>query len=198
MIEVIKSAGRANPTVNKAMKGAGILGKATVPIAVALTLVSIAMAPDWEAELAQQLSSWSKAIILQTFTIETGALWSPAGAVLGGFAGIIVGTIVDNNPFPDLIDWFFGGASGSSAAHILGDAYEPAREAAMKMIEGSGRKYHVHRVYTNDLLAINETPTRATEVAEKMVSESGDIEQRESDKVCCPSKKKKYMRITSY
>lgn len=190
MTEVIKSSGRANPTVSKALKGAGILCKAAVPIAVALSLVSIAIAPDWEAELAQQISSWSRAIVYQTVVVEAVALWSPAGAILGGIAGTIVATIVDNNEFPDLIDWFYGGASRSSAAHILGDAYEPAREAAMKMIEGSGRKYHVHRVYINDLLAINETPTRATEVAEKMVSESGDIEQRESDKVCCPSKKK--------
>lgn len=78
MTEVIKSSGRANPTVSKALKGAGILCKAAVPIAVALSLVSIAIAPDWEAELAQQISSWSRAIFYQSAVIEAVALWSPA------------------------------------------------------------------------------------------------------------------------
>ena len=187
MTEVIKSSGRANPTVNKALAGLNMFSKAVVAIGVGLSLVSVAVAPDWEAALAEQISSWSKAIFYQTIVVEAVAIRSPAAAVLAGIAGTIVSTVVDENPFPQLVDWFYGGSSRSPAAEILGDAYEPAREAAMKMMERSGRKYHVHRVYTNDLLAINETPSRGTEIAEKMVSGSGDQEQGESDKVCYPS-----------
>ncbi|KAI0972086.1 hypothetical protein F4678DRAFT_479067 [Xylaria arbuscula] len=61
MTAVLESAGRANPKVNIALKGAGILCKALVPIAVGFSIVSVAIAPDWEAELAEQISSWSKA-----------------------------------------------------------------------------------------------------------------------------------------
>ncbi|KAI1346400.1 hypothetical protein F5Y01DRAFT_319767 [Xylaria sp. FL0043] len=161
MTAVLESAGRANPKVSSALVNAGELAKAAVPIAVGLSLLSIAVAPDWEAELAEQISSWSRAIILRSFTVETGRLYSPAGALLGGIVGTIVATILDTNTFPDLIDWFYGGSSRSSASHVLGDAYTPTREAAMKIMKESGRGYHVHRVHNHNLVAIDQDPSRS-------------------------------------
>lgn len=189
MTAVLESAGRANPKVNLALRGAGILCKALVPIAVALSIVSVAIAPDWEAELAHQISSWSRAIILREFTIETGRLFSPAGAILGGIAGTIVATILDDNKFPDLIDWFYGGSSRSSASHILGPAYEPSREAAMNLMKASGKEYHTHQVYTSDLSAIAENPSRAGEMAESMVFRSSDQRPLANDTVYFPLRK---------
>ncbi|KAI0597311.1 hypothetical protein F4775DRAFT_593444 [Biscogniauxia sp. FL1348] len=113
------------------------------------------MAPDWEAELAEQISSWSRAFILRSFTIEIGRLHSPVGAILGGIVGTIVATISDTNTYPDLINWFYGGSSRSSASHILGDAYTPT--------------------------PIDQDPSRAAEVADAMVSRSGNEESSVDD-----------------
>lgn len=174
---VIESSGRANPKVNETLEYAGKVCKAAVPISVGLSLLSVTILPDWQVELAEQISSWSRAIILRSFTVETGRFYSPAGAVLGGIVGTIVATILDSNRFPDLVDWFYGGSSRSLASHILSDAYTPTREAAMKIMKGSGRGYYVHRVHKHDLVAIDQDPSRAAEVADAIVSRSGSVEQ---------------------
>lgn len=184
MTAVLESAGRANPKVNIALKGAGILAKALVPISVAFSTVSISIAPDWEAELAKQISSWSRAILLRSFSVELGRLVGPAGAVLGGIAGTIVATILDDNQFPDLIDWFYGGSSRSSASEILGDVYESTHEAARRAMIDTGSQYHVHRVYTGDLSAVRQSPSQATDVVDGMVLRSIDKEPQENNEVC--------------
>ncbi|KAI0404132.1 hypothetical protein F4802DRAFT_607591 [Xylaria palmicola] len=183
MAAVIDSAGRANPKVNIAAQRLGPVSKALLAASFAFSIVSIAIAPDWQEELLDQLSSWCRAFVLSNFPIETGNLLNPAGAILGGIAGTVVAAILDHNAFPDLIDWFWGGFSGRSASQILGDAYQPTLEAAIKVMKRAGRQYHIHRVYSSDLSAIDGDPSRTAEVAGAMVSRTSDAKQPGNDKL---------------
>ncbi|KAI0972087.1 hypothetical protein F4678DRAFT_431114 [Xylaria arbuscula] len=44
----------------------------------------------------------------------------------------------------------------------------------MKIMNGTGKQYHIHRVYASDLSAIDKNPSQAAEVAETVVRRTGD------------------------
>ncbi|PHH66216.1 hypothetical protein CDD81_7809 [Ophiocordyceps australis] len=186
MKAVLEHAGRASPKITLALKGAGMLCKALVPMSVANSLVSVAIAPDWDPELAEQMSAWSRAISSRSLPREGGVLMSKPGAILGGIAGTIVATIVDNNQFPVLTDWFYGGTSRESASAVLGHVYEPTRQAVIHMLEATGKEHHVHGVYASHVAAIEGDDSRAAEIAEAIVSTSGKGGQSADDEVPPP------------
>ncbi|KAI3322313.1 hypothetical protein HD806DRAFT_536151 [Xylariaceae sp. AK1471] len=52
----------------------------------------------------------------------------------------------------------------------------------MKIMKESGREYHVHRVHNHNVVVIDQDPSRAAEVADAMVSQSGNVEPGVDDK----------------
>ncbi|QPH11442.1 hypothetical protein C2857_003197 [Epichloe festucae Fl1] len=162
MTAVLDSAGRANPKINVALKGLGIVCKAVVPIAVGFSLVSVSNAPDWEAELAYQISSWSRAILLRRFTTEGGTLFGLTGSILGGIIGHIVTTYIDENE-SFLSDFFWGGTSRSPATLILDNNLGPVRKVVARQMESLGKNYHVHKLHASQLSLLGHASNKSVE-----------------------------------
>ncbi|GAB0146617.1 hypothetical protein EsHS_00007010 [Epichloe bromicola] len=162
MTAVLDSAGRANPKITLALRGLGTACKAAVPIAVALSIVSVSMAQDWETELAYQISTWSRAIILRSYTIEAGRLFGLSGSILGGIVGHIVATYIDQDE-SFLSDFFWGGTSRSPATLILDKNLEPVRKVVGRQMESSGTNYYVHELYASQLSLLGHASNKSVE-----------------------------------
>lgn len=162
MRAVLDSAGRANPKVTAALQGLGIICKAAIPISVGFSILSVSMAPDWEAELAYQISSWSRAILLQKFTAEGGTLYGLAGAILGGLVGHIVTTYIDENE-SFLSDFFWGGTSRSPATLILDKNFEPVQNVVAQQMESLGKNYYVHELHASQLSLLGHASNKSVE-----------------------------------
>lgn len=139
-IDTIKSAGRANPKVTEVLRKAGNISKGVLVIAVAVSVYSVATAPQWEKELGRQVFSWSGAIIAGKLGVGVGSLVGPVGAIAGGIIGSILGGIGADL----LATWFFGGASSMAGEELLHPVPGAAEEIVEDILSKSGKGNHVH------------------------------------------------------
>ncbi|EFY85263.1 hypothetical protein MAC_08672 [Metarhizium acridum CQMa 102] len=140
-VDTISSAGRANPNVTALMRKVSFVSKGVFVVAAAVSVYSVATAPQWETELGKQVVSWSGAIAAGELGVGVGTLvGGPIGAILGGIAGSILGGLGSSA----LANWFFGGSSGKEAEALLGSAFEQASKLAEGKMVKAECKYYTH------------------------------------------------------
>ncbi|KAK7427290.1 hypothetical protein QQZ08_006226 [Neonectria magnoliae] len=152
--ETIKSAGRANPNVTGLLRKASFVSKGVIVVAAAVSVYSVATAPDWETELGKQVFSWSGAIAAGELGAGVGSVLGPVGAILGGIAGSILGGLGGDA----LANWFFGGSSTLRGVELLGSVVDEASklvEAKIATMEG-GCYTHVLRAKHSPVLRLGD------------------------------------------
>lgn len=144
--DTIRSAGRANLNITNIMRGVRVSGQALVLVGCVTSMYSVVVEDDWRLEMAKQAGSWYGAIAAGQAGSGIGAIFGPAGAVLGGLAGGCAGSFT-GIVVPNLAKWFFGGSSSLSAVELLGDMHDAAHAAVTEIMKTSGANFHVHRVH---------------------------------------------------
>lgn len=152
------------------------LGKSVLAISVAVSIYSVAVAPDWETDLGGQVAVWSEAIVQRGITPEASILInSPVALSLGGITGYVLGAIGEN----DLANWFFGGSSRTAATPLLDKALDTLSTLVAAKIKDTDYVYYVHRARVGLLSAFTQASSQdeadaiAQQIVEDVPGESG-------------------------
>lgn len=144
---MVDDAGRDKIKVSERLRKGSSIAKGVLVISVAMSVYSVAVAPNWGEGLDHQVSSWAGAILGGRLGDGVGTLvGGPVGAILGGVAGSILRSLVGDDKAQSLVHWFHGGSSSYSAVELLGPAFNPASKLVTKKLTAFGKGYYTHYV----------------------------------------------------